>query len=186
MKYVIATSGITHSGKTTFGESIRTQRPNVPVLDSDLIYSSLTSLIPQIKVVERTRTNYGPENPRLRHILFQNVIRFFLQNDSSVVCTNGNTDQHARSVLRNLAHEYKAKFVLVYFNLPQVEIQRRIEETTRPLDIFTNCKSFEEVLGIQLQRFEPPITSEADIFYEVNLVHDIDRVREEILVMINT
>ena len=73
MKYLIATSGITHSGKTTFGESLKYKAPNLPIIDSDLIYTSLKSLILKIVAVEKGRTNITPENPRIRHIFLQDT-----------------------------------------------------------------------------------------------------------------
>jgi predicted kinase len=181
MKYLIATCGITHSGKSTFGENIKLHRADLPVIDSDLIHSTMCQLIPQVKEVERTRTDISPKKPRLRHIILQETIKYFFRNNVSVVCTNGNTDQNARTILRNLAHDHDAQFILVYFNLPLSTIKKRINHSKRPLDILIKSKDFNEVLARQIETFEPPLPTEADIFYEVQDSEDADTVMRKIL-----
>ena len=59
--------------KKTFGESLKYKAPNLPIIDSDLIYTSLKSLILKIVTVEKGITNITPENPRIRHIFLQDT-----------------------------------------------------------------------------------------------------------------
>ncbi len=180
MKYLIATCGITHSGKTTFGKEIKSNIRSVPLLDSDEIYSLLNGIIPEIKETEKTRTIVNIDKPRLRHILFEEIIKFFLENHKSVICTNGNTKIDGRRKLRSIAEKHNAKFILIYFDFEKEVILDRIKNSSRGNDFLTNSNDYYEVFEKQSTNFEIPRPDEGDLFLRIRDQTEYKLVQSEI------
>ncbi|QAY67922.1 ATP-binding protein [Paenibacillus protaetiae] len=176
-RLAVMTVGKTHSGKTTFAESLQAQLPGSVMIDQDNHAAFIN------KHYRGLRPKEGPN--RLKFAITQTIADYAVrETDCHLILSNSNRYRTGR--LKLLEHYRKEGFicVLVYFDVPDAVLQERVAATERSGDIFRTAASFNEVLIRQQKETDdvfPPTAEEADHLFTINTPDDVPAVIQSII-----
>lgn len=176
MRLAIMTVGKTHSGKTTFANSLADALPGSVVIDQDRQAEFLNRHYPELLPEE------GPNTIKyaLTQALVEHAVR---ETRHHLILSNSNLDQEAR--LRWLAYYRESGFttVLVFFNIPEDHLRIRIRKSERSTKIFRVSLTFDELLDRQKAAYpaDAPMEGEADQLFTVRLPEDTESVIRHIV-----
>lgn len=181
---LIMTVGKTHSGKTTFARKINDILPNSVVLESDVISVFLRENFPLIHFSSVNREfgrKFDFEKPQLKYAILKTILTFSLENGFRIILSNSNSIKKARAQVIKLIRSYGTKVIMVYFNIPEEVLLKRIKKAGRSTAVLNSSKNFRELLT-KKQRviFEAPNKDEADYFFEIKREKDIPLILDKI------
>lgn len=182
-RFVILTVGKTHSGKTTFAKALEQQLRNSIVVDQDnhaaFINDHYSVLLPK----------EGPNT--FKHALSQTILNYAVdQTDLHLILCNANRSQKWRLNLLEGFRDKGFDSILVYFDIPDEILQRRVAHSNRDKNIFRSAAGFEEVLVRQIaesndENMGPPSESEADHFFRIENSDQVAVVIDQIVCVIS-
>lgn len=186
MQFVIMTVGKTHSGKTTFGKKIAKKLKRSCVLDSDEIAEFLKDKYSELYNKDFSdNSNELAPGYYLKKIVYFDIYKQALKTKVPIISTSANSTKKIRLEVKRIAKKYGRKFIIIYFNLPEVLLLNRIKESKRSKKCLYHSKNFVDLLiNKQSQRFECPVKSEADYFFEITDDISGKKVFQEVLKII--
>lgn len=175
-RLVIITVGKTHSGKTTFANTLEKQLSNSFVMDQDNHAEFINTYY------KKLQPKQGPNT--LKHSLSKLIVDYAKENtDFHFIICNSNRSRKGRLYLLNkLFNTDEFVRILVHFDIPDDVLKDRVIQSQRSTNIFRGVyTNFEEVLIRQQaeslkEDVVDPIEDEADHLFvikdneEVNLV----------------
>lgn len=175
----IFTVGKTHSGKSTFARELERNLLNSIVIDQDnhaeFINRFYKSLVPVNK-----------EN-NLKKAISETIVDYAIeQTDLNLIFCNSNLVQKNRLELIKQFNEKNFISILVYFDIPDSILVKRIANSRRSTDILRSASSFEELLTRQLNQFkssEDTITmsNEAEYFFIIKESSEVQFIINKIV-----
>lgn len=167
-RLAILTVGKTHSGKTTFARKLEAALSGAFVLDQDV----------QAEFLNQHYANLVPtEGPNvLKHSLTRLLADYAKhQTDLHVIVSNANLSRESRAVLlRDVYDTEMYTRILVYFDIPEEELIKRIHHTKRNTSIMRgDLSSFRDVLNTQ-SVMDAPLEDEADILFRVTHERELE------------
>jgi predicted kinase len=178
-RLVVVTVGKTHSGKTTFANSLDAQLHNSIVIDQDnhaaFINANYTSLRPK----------EGPNT--LKYAVTQTIVDYAVnQTDFNLILCNSNLARKSRTDLLDYFRGKGFMSILVYFDIPDDVLQARVAESRRSKEIFRSASTFAEVLARQQSaahrsELAAPEADEADHFLVISRCEDVPAVIGKII-----
>lgn len=180
-KFIIATVGKTHSGKSTFGKFLSEKLENSVWIDNERIDLFLKGQFNKLYTDPKVRSEKSAENPDLKMKINQVILKDALENNFNVILTNANMKSYTRKLEEAQAIQNDAKFILVYLNYPDEELIVRIQTAGKPTEVLNESTSFIDLLEKQSKLFEEPTEDEADYFFEIQKVEEIDSVVKKIM-----
>jgi len=176
------TVGKTHSGKTTFGKKLAKKLKHFCLLDSDEIAIFLKHRYPNLYngdfVGDSTKLSAGYY---LKLSLVLEVYKTALKTDLPIISTSANSKKGIRGRIIKMAEESGRKVILVYFNLPDEVLLKRIEKGRESSRSLAPSKEFKDFLiNKQSQQFEVPRKKEAGYYFEITDNASYKRVFEEV------
>jgi adenylate kinase family enzyme len=179
-RFVIITVGKTHSGKTTFANSLGQQLHNSLVIDQDnhaeFLNTYYRNLLPQS----------GPNT--IKFAITQTIVDYAVtQTNYHLILCNSNRIRKGRLGLLADFHNKGFESILVNFDISDDILKERVANSQRSKSIFRSASSFTEVLNRQLAESEKndliePIEGEAKHLIVIN---DSDEVQSVIQRIIN-
>ncbi|ATP39516.1 CRISPR-associated protein Cas2 [Solibacillus sp. R5-41] len=162
-RIAILTIGKTHSGKSTFAKLLEANLPNSVILDQDnhaaFINSYYQKLLP----------TSGPNI--LKFGLSTYILNYAIQQTNlHIILCNSNSEKIDRVELLN-SYFPKTQFirVLIYFNVNDEILLKRVKKSTRETNIFRDTSfSFEQLLDRQYNAINPPSNDEAELIFTVD------------------
>ncbi|MDB5258891.1 MAG: CRISPR-associated protein Cas2 [Candidatus Taylorbacteria bacterium] len=180
-KYAIMTVGKTHSGKTTFARRLAKELPNFEILEADPIAAFLGNNFPKLKALDKLKTNEDIADPKLKFILFRDMIAYALKGGLNLVLCNGNLIERMRSDTAAMVRKHSYALIGVYFNYPESLLRERIAASDRSKDVLNLSRSFEEVLDRQNGVFQLPSPDEFDHFFEVKHPDELPAIEQKLI-----
>lgn len=181
-RYLIATVGKTHSGKTTFARALEKRLRNSVVIDQDVHAEILLSHYPSLIPKE------GPH--RLKFAITRSVVEYATnETNQHIILCNSNENRVNRLKLLQEFHDKDFTSILVHFDIPQEELLERIANSGRRTDILRTVSSFKDVLQTQETLTEnghnvAPDDSEADYVFTIKNGDEMEKILQEILELI--
>ncbi len=172
-RFVILTVGKTHSGKTTFAHALEEQLENSIVIDQDNHAAFVNAHYLKLRPKE------GPNT--LKYAVTQAIVDYAVrQTDSHLILCNSNLDRRGRAELIDYFRGNAFTSLLVYFDIPEHELQIRVAESQRSKAIFRSAATFEDVLARQ-QSAVAPEAGESDHFITIRSSEDVPAVIARII-----
>ncbi len=180
-RLLVMTVGKTHSGKSTFGQTLASHLDNACVIDQDnhaaLINTYYKALL----------TKHGPN--LLKYSVLETIIDYAItQTDLHIILCNAFRSHIGRSKLLDKFRNYKFTTALVYFDIPDEVLAARVTTTQRSTAIFRSASSFGEVLARQQAEsgkgdIVPPSADEADYLFTLGSNKEAQAVVDKILAL---
>ena len=177
--------GKTHSGKTTFGNGISKVLPKHVIIDHDVVAEFLNTEFHALHNDPEVLATRTPSNPDLRLLIPQLIYDYSLKNGYNVILTASHSRREIRRQQREISQKYNAVFVLIFFNLPNEILEKRVKESVRSTNVLTT-KSFGDELNRQQGFFEDASVEEADYFFEIKNDEDLVSVERQLKSLIKT
>lgn len=182
MRLLFLTVGATHSGKTTFGQSLHSRLGESSAfihVDNDIVDEFVKMNFANLRndpAILATRT---PTNPDLRLLIPQLITDYALKENYSVIATAA----HPRLVIRQsyytLAAKHHARVVLLIFRVDHTEALQRIRAANRDTHIldtsYAGGETFEELFERQKKILEEPTIAEKQQCFKVYEVNEATR-----------
>lgn len=128
-RYVIITVGKTHSGKSTFAKLLNKQLTNSIIIDQDN----------HAEFINQYYSNLQPKSgPNiLKHAVSKLVVAYAVEhtNDHLIIC-NSNRNKIRRQHLIQWYRNNELIPVIVYFDIPDDVLLKRVQTSTRKTNIF--------------------------------------------------
>lgn len=179
-RLVIMTVGKTHSGKTTFARKLESKLNNALVMDQDNQAAFINTFY------EKLQPKQGPNT--LKHALSRLIVDYAIKNtDFHLIVCNSNRSKKGRLyLLEELFHTDEFVRILVYFDIPDHILHKRVVNSRRSTAIFRTASTFEEVLLRQQNASQPedvvaPTEGEADHLFNIKDNAEADSVIKEIV-----
>lgn len=175
-RLAIITVGKTHSGKTTFARKLESLLENSVVLDQDnqaaFINQHYRNLIP---LDGSNSLKYAVSQAIANHAI--------LKTDLHLIFCNSNISFASRDFLLNsICETHMFKRILVYFDLSEEVLLKRIATANRDTQIFRRSDTtFNQVLARQV--VEIPSAEEADHLFVIKEENDLDFVMKQIVAL---
>jgi shikimate kinase len=185
-KYIIATVGKTHSGKSTFGKKLKQALKNSVWIDNESIDLFLKEQFNSLYTNSDIRATKTAENPDLKMKINQVILKEALENNLNVILTNANMKKITRKLEEAHAIQNDAKFILVFLNYPNEVLKDRISKANKSTKVLNESSDFYDLLDRQNKLFEQPTDDEADYFLEVNKEEEVDDVIKKILQVVSS
>jgi len=182
---VIAMCGKTHSGKTFFGKKIARLVPKNVIIDHDVVAAFLKREFNNIHTDPKIQATRTPTNPDMRLLIPQLIYDYSLRNGYNVIITAAHTRKEIRRQQREIAKKYGAIFVLVFLNLPNKTLEKRVNHSTKSTNVLLR-PNFKIELKKQHTYFENPSPEEADFFFEVKTNTDLKNVEGDLKNLIDS
>jgi len=110
------------------------------------------------------------------------VFKSALKTGLLVISTSANSTKKLRKNLVALARRDNRKTIMIYFNLPEKLLLDRIDKGNKSKKCLYHSKNFKDLLlNKQSIRFEGANKNEADYFFEVNNLTEINKTYGEVL-----
>ena len=173
-RMVIMTVGKTHSGKTTFAKMMEESLLNSIVIDQDNHAAFLNTYYKNL--LPKTANN------KLKYGLTQMIVDYAVkETDSHLILCNSNRDIHGRKKFLTYYKSLGFSTIIVYFNIPEVVLLKRVKSSKRSTSILRTASSFEEVLDRQNEEeVTEPSDEEGDYLFVVKNTEDVETVIQEI------
>lgn len=168
------TIGKTHTGKTTFAHLLKQQLTSAFILDQDNHAAFINKYYHELLPTD------GPNI--LKHGLSRFIANYAkVHTDLHVIVCNANLQAHERAtLLQDVFPKTDFLQILVYFDIADETLKKRIAMSDRPTDIFRgNLKTFSELLANQ-QKITAPSEEEADYLFVIKSDDDIQKVIQAI------
>jgi len=186
LQFIIMLVGKTHNGKSTFGRRLSRWLPNSVLLEPDDVGRFLAEYFPQL-YYRRCLPARSCRYPTLKFKLYLTILRFALNCGRNVTVTSNNIQLQRRAQIRAIARRYRAKVIMVFFNLPDSVLLSRIRRTKRPQQYYCESKNFEEILLKKHNLwFSRPTRAEADRFYVVRKASNLPAIERKLKALIRT
>ncbi|KMK74357.1 AAA family ATPase [Alkalihalobacillus pseudalcaliphilus] len=182
-RLAIITVGPTHSGKTSFAKALEDQLPNSFVMDQDNHASFINAHYQKLQPVVGTNT--------LKHAVSLLIVNYAKENtDLHLIVSNANRSRKGRRYLLEDVFPSEAYHrILVYFDIPEEVLLKRVMNSERDTTIFRSAASFHEVLKRQSEESKnndditAPTHEEADDLFVVKELHDVETTVKKIVSM---
>lgn len=188
MRYLIMTVGYMHSGKTTFGQELAATLPHVACLERDPIAAMLNEHF--APVLENDRANWHAKgHERLKDKVFNLIFEEAIADPHLTIILTGchiAKDFRLKTIKELMARMPDCKTIMVYFDVDQTELERRVCNSVKPTNILTVSKSFLESLHKQRERFETPTADEADHFFTIKDNQNTEEVIAQIKALLSS
>jgi predicted kinase len=171
--------GKTHSGKTTFGKKISKFVPKNVMIDNDIVGSFLNKKFHNIYNDNSILITHTPTDPDLRFLIPQLIYNYSLKNGYNVILTASHSRREIRRQQKEIAHNYNAIFVIVYFEFSKHILLERIKKSNKPTNILI-APSYEDELERQQTFFEVASPEEADFFFKITNNQDLVIVENQL------
>lgn len=170
------TVGKTHAGKSTFASKLVKLVPNAVIVESDPISEFLNKH--HHDIYHDTNPNFRIQNRRKIHFkIWKGIIDHALSKGFNVILPNAGLVRSWRKKVIGSFRRAGAKVVLVYFDIDDGILIKRIDKAGRSKAPLTTSKDFHEVLEKQNKwLFEEPTKEESDFFLVIKGSKDYDRV----------
>jgi len=178
-RLVILTVGKTHSGKTTFANSLEKELSNTVVIDQDnhaeFIHTHYKSLLPDLD-----RPN------KIKYAITQTIVEYAInESDSHLVLSNSNLNREGRLKLLEYYHNKGFRSIIVSFEIPNYILKERVAGSKRSTSILRVATTFDEVLKRQEKETNKgnillPEEGEADTLFRVRKPEEIQSVIKSI------
>jgi len=181
-KFLIATVGKTHSGKTTFARALEKKLRNSVVIDQDVHAEFLLNHYPSL--VPTT----GPH--RLKFAITKSIVDYAVnETNQHIILCNSNENKANRLKLLKDFHAHDFTSILVNFDIPQEVLIERIASSGRRTDILRTVSSFEEVLHMQESLTDKgqnisPDDDEADYIFTIENGDEMETILQKIIEII--
>ena len=180
------TVGKTHTGKTTFGKKLAQKIKNNVLIDTDQIAEFLKDNYSNLYNTDfyKDSTKLSPSSYLKREIAYA-IFKAAFKTNLLVISTSANSTKKLRESLKNLAEKNDRKVIMIYFNLPEKILLKRIDKSKRSKNCLYHSKDFRDLLlNKQSIKFEEADKNEADYFFEINKSADYKKVFEKVLKII--
>ena len=186
MKYFIATTWKTHSGKTTFWERLSKQIKNTCLLDNDIITDFLRKTYPKLYQDDLDKSGKPTKDYKLKDQIIMALINASYKKNINTIYTASSATKQIRHQIKEQANNNNKKLILVYLNFPDNILLNRINNTERKKNNKDHIKKFTDLLiNKQSLRYEIPTSDEADLFFEIKNEEDITTVEQKIIQLVN-
>jgi tRNA uridine 5-carbamoylmethylation protein Kti12 len=180
-RLVIITVGKTHSGKTTFANTLEKQLSNSFVMDQDNHAEFINTYY------KKLQPKQGPNT--LKHSLSKLIVDYAKVNtDFHFIICNSNRSRKGRLYLLNeLFNTDEFVRILVHFDIPDDVLKDRVIQSQRSTNIFRGAyTNFEEVLVRQQSEslkedVVDPIEDEADHLFVIKDNEEVILVIQKIV-----
>ena len=173
-RFVIMTVGKTHSGKTTFAHKLEEETTHSVIIDQDNHAQFLKDYYPALFHQK------GPN--KIKYTLTQTMVDYVVnETNYHIILCNSNYNKLGRERLLTYYKEHGFTTILVFFDLPDEVLYKRVENSGRNMDILRTAKSFLEVLDRQRSDMEKeeicaPTEVEADYLFTIQTEKDVQEV----------
>jgi predicted kinase len=174
-RLVIMTVGMTHSGKSTFAQMLKSRLENAIVIDQDNHAEFLQTYY------EKLLPKKGPN--LIKHALTKTIVDYAVHHsDCHLILSNSNRDCESRAELLPYYKTLGFTTILVHFDLPIELLKERIVKSKRDKLRLRTAATYEEVLERQhKQTGGDPAEGEADHLFRVKQEADIPVIRDLIV-----
>lgn len=178
-RFIIATVGKTHSGKTTFARALERQLPNSVTIDQDVHAEFLLNHYPALIPT-------GGSHP-LKYAITKTVVDYAVsETNHHIILSNSNENRVNRLKLLNQFHDQGFMSILINFDIPKDVLLERIEKSGRRTDILRTLSSFNEVLQTQETLSDQgyntsPDDGEADYLFTITSGYEVEAVIRKII-----
>ncbi|MBX0356788.1 ATP-binding protein [Halobacillus sp. Nhm2S1] len=175
-RFVIMTAGMTHSGKTTFARQLEEKVKNTIVIDQDDQAAFLNTRYPRLVPED------GPNT--IKYEMTKVLVDYAVEETGMhlIIC-NSNRNHKARKALLEGFKSKGFSTILVYFNVPDSLLEKRVAERNCDPSVLRTASSFDEVLRRQ-QEESPyivvPSPEEADHFFTIEREEEDNAVLVEV------
>ncbi|MFP7171460.1 ATP-binding protein [Terribacillus sp. 7520-G] len=173
-RFVIMTVGKTHSGKTTFAKELKKDLRNAVVIDQDVhalfLRNHYQELLPQS----------GPND--LKYAITQTIIDYAVKKtDAHLIISNANLNRTSRTKLLDYYRNQGFTSIIVYFDLPETTLRRRIADGNRDTAMLRTVSGFGQILDRQMDEAGEPSADEADHQFVIRDENDVLNIINKIL-----
>lgn len=175
-RFIIMMVGKTHSGKTSFAKELEDRVEQAVMIDQDTHALFLQNHYQ--KLVPKT----GPND--LKHAITQTIVDYTVnETDAHLILSNANLNRSSRTRLLNYYLDRGFTSIIVYFDLPESLLRKRIAIGNRDMGILRTSSSFEQVLDRQLRKgkVEEPSADEADHLFVIRELYNVGHVLDKVI-----
>lgn len=179
-QYALLTIGKTHSGKSTFANDLILDIPNGIILETDSVALFLHTAFPKLHSVDLKHPG-GFSPPSLKFMIFQEILKFSLEQKLNIILSNANMFQDGREHMLGMLKRYPTETIGVYFNYPEEVLVERVKHSGRDTRVLTVSKDFEELIVKQRARFQVPNENDFDHFFEIRDPSELDELKGKLI-----
>lgn len=184
-RFVIITVGKTHCGKTTFAKALELELNNSLVMDQDNQAEFINTYYKRLQPKQGHKT--------LKHAISQLIVDYAKEHTNShlIICNSNRSRKGRLYLLEQLFPPNDYIRILVHFDIPDLILQARVNQSQRSTNIFRSASSFEEVLSRQQadslnEDVVDPVEGEADHLFVIKNNKEMDSVIQEIVHMVES
>ncbi|MCA0969319.1 ATP-binding protein [Halobacillus litoralis] len=178
-RLAVITVGRTHSGKSTFARRLERRLKEAVVVDQDHHAAFIN------RYYEKLQPEEGPNT--LKHGLSQFIVRYATEHTKAhLIIASANLQEDGRKEMMETFFPIEYFYrVIVYFDIPDKVLEKRVGESKRDTGIFRgDYSNFAQVL--ERQRMESvgggmPEDGEADQVFVIHDEEDADATIEQII-----
>lgn len=174
MNILFLTYGPTHSGKTTFGATLRKslgESAKFIHVDNDVADEFIKANYNNLRTDPEVLARRSPTDPDLRLRIPQLVTSYALGEGYSVIATAAHPKAVIRQSYYDIAENHGAKIVLLIFRVSDEEAAERIQKNARNIDILDisphGGSHFQDLYDKQKDLMEEPTEAEKQRCFKV-------------------